>query len=110
MVFCSTDFICCVVMSVWCRERQSPLHRHALDWVLLLSTRQIRYIPCLDRPRNGERMRTLVKTVVALVAVAVLSATAVNVLTSPSPKTGSYPVVESAAVGSIGFADSDMWG
>ncbi|MGX9788952.1 cellulase family glycosylhydrolase [Mycobacterium sp. MMS18-G62] len=55
-------------------------------------------------------MRTLVKSVVALVAVAVLSATAVNVLTSPSPKAGSYPVVESAAVGSIGFADSDMWG
>jgi hypothetical protein len=67
-------------------------------------------MPCRRTVRNGENVRTFVKSVVALVAVAVLSATAVNVLTSPSPKTGSYPVVESAAVGSIGFADSDMYG
>lgn len=53
--------------------------------------------------------KTFLKTVVALLAVAVLSVTLTNVL-SPSSKTRDYPVIETAAIGSIGFADSDMWG
>ncbi len=54
-------------------------------------------------------MRTFLKAAAALMAVAVLSVTLTNVL-DPSSKTRGYPVAEAAAIGSIGFADSDMWG
>ena len=54
-------------------------------------------------------MRTFYKSVGALLAVVVLSVTLTNVL-YPSSKARGYPVIEAAAIGSIGFADSDMWG
>ena len=53
-------------------------------------------------------MRTFVKSVVALTVVVLLSLTLTNML-SPSPKSRSYPVSETAAVGSLGFADSWLW-
>jgi hypothetical protein len=54
-------------------------------------------------------VRTFVKTVVAVAAVAVLSVTAVNVL-APSPEPQRHPVIDTAAISSIGFADPDMYG
>jgi hypothetical protein len=53
-------------------------------------------------------MRNLLKTAVATAAVALLSVTLTNMV-SPSPKSENYPVRETAAIGSLGFADSWLW-
>jgi len=53
-------------------------------------------------------VRTIVRTLVALAVVVLLSAALSNML-SPSSKPRSYPVIETAAVGSLGFADSWLW-
>jgi hypothetical protein len=53
-------------------------------------------------------LRTLLKAAVALAAVVLLSVTLTNML-SPAEKSRSYPVTETAAVGSLGFADSWLW-
>jgi hypothetical protein len=54
-------------------------------------------------------VRIFVKTVVALVAVVLLSLTVANVL-APSRAPQTHPVRETAAIGGLGFADSDMFG
>ncbi|MDT5018131.1 MAG: hypothetical protein QOD39_4291 [Mycobacterium sp.] len=53
-------------------------------------------------------LRTFVKIAVAVVAVVVLAATAANLMHRPA-KSGSYQITETAAVGSLGFADSWLW-
>ena len=53
-------------------------------------------------------MRILLKAASVLAAVLLLSVTLTNML-SPSPQNRSYPVRETAAVGSLGFADSWLW-
>jgi hypothetical protein len=53
-------------------------------------------------------MRNLLKTVGAIAAVALMSVTLTNML-SPSPTSETYPVRETAAIGSLGFADSWLW-
>ncbi len=53
-------------------------------------------------------MRTLLKAAVALIAIVVLAATAANLMHQPAKK-GNYQVTETAAVGSLGFADSWLW-
>jgi hypothetical protein len=54
-------------------------------------------------------VKTLVKGGAAVAAVASLSLSLTQAW-YPTPDSGSYPVIETAAVGSIGFADSDMYG
>lgn len=53
-------------------------------------------------------MRKLFRAVIALAAVVLLSATLTQML-YPDSKSRSYPVTETAAVGSLGFADSWLW-
>ena len=53
-------------------------------------------------------MRTFVKTFVALSVVVLLSLALTNML-SPASKPQNYQVRETAAVGSLGFADSWLW-
>jgi hypothetical protein len=53
-------------------------------------------------------LRNLLKSVIPLAVVVLLSVTLTNML-SPSPKSQRYPVEETAAIGSLGFADSWLW-
>ncbi|MGV0853115.1 cellulase family glycosylhydrolase [Mycolicibacterium phlei] len=53
-------------------------------------------------------MRRFMKVFGALAAVVLVAAALTNMLT-PESKTRSYPVTETAAVGSLGFADSWLW-
>ena len=59
-------------------------------------------------PEIGEIVRNFFKTVVALAAVVLVSMTLTYVL-DPASKNRSFPVTETAAVGSLGFADSWLW-
>ena len=56
----------------------------------------------------GEHVRKLFSAVVAL-AVAIVVTAALSQMLSPKPQTRSMPVTETAAVGSLGFADSWLW-
>lgn len=53
-------------------------------------------------------MRNFLKTVIAMVAVVLVSISLTYVL-DPASKSRSYQVTETAAVGSLGFADSWLW-
>jgi hypothetical protein len=57
---------------------------------------------------KGNALRNLLKAAAALAAVVLVSVTLTNML-SPDPQSRSYPVTETAAVGSLGFADSWLW-
>jgi hypothetical protein len=57
---------------------------------------------------EGNSLRILLKAAGALAAVVLLSLTLTNML-SPASTPQNYPVRETAAVGSIGFADSWLW-
>jgi polysaccharide biosynthesis protein PslG len=59
-------------------------------------------------PEIGENVRNFMKTIAALIAVLVLAATATHLLSMP--ETSTTPVIETAAIGNLGFADSDMYG
>lgn len=62
-------------------------------------------MPIISVPKIGESVRNFVKTVVALAAVVLVSLTLSHVL-NPGSNTRSLPVTKTAAVGSLGFADS----
>jgi hypothetical protein len=57
---------------------------------------------------KGNALRTLLKAAVATAAVLLLSITLTNIL-APSSESQRYPVTQTAAMGSIGFADSWLW-
>jgi polysaccharide biosynthesis protein PslG len=57
---------------------------------------------------KGNSLRNVLKAAGALAAVVLLSLTLTNVL-SPASQPREYPVRETAAVGSLGFADSWIW-
>ena len=77
----------------------------------MLSAGQLRCITVGDRPglSQGNTCGPFVKTVLALAAVVLLSMTLTNML-APMRTPQTHPVRPTAAIGSLGFADSDMFG
>jgi hypothetical protein len=77
--------------------------------VLLLSAGHLRYTKRCHPPglpeKTGNSLRFVLKAAAVLAAVVLLSVTLTNML-SPESKPQNHPVRETAAVGSLGFADS----